>query len=210
MMDIRNCIRVLVLCGAFAALQPTFSWAQPDVDNAAKTENPPNWERGANRGMGGRGGNRALGGRNNLTPEQRQQQVKQLLTRAGVTDAKDQDAIAAFVLENETALQTLRTKWDALSVAMRDNTTSDKQLAGLLNDFRNAMDDEKARRLKAQQALNAKIGLDKKPRLETQLMMSGLLGDDAALMQSGSMGRFGGGAGFGAGGFGGRGMRGGF
>lgn len=204
-MNTRNFSRVLALGGTLLVL-PASAFAQPDLNNAPIAQNPPNWTPGGNRGQGGPMGNRGPGGWNNVTPEQRQQQLRQRLTQIGVTATKDQDALITYVTANETALQKVRLKWNALAQAARDDATPDNQLAGLLNDLNNAMDDERARRGKARTALETQLDLPKKPRLETQLMLSGLLGDEAALLQGSGNLR---GGGFGPNGFGGGGFGGG-
>ena len=189
---------------------PSLALAQPNADNAPIAPNPPN------QTPGGRGGNR--GGRGgfgaNLTDAQRQQletqnrqwrqsQQRQRLVLAGVTDAPTQNAIVTYLEEGETARQKLREKWNTLSTAVRDGATTDTQLAALLNDFRGALDEERARRETARTALELKLGLSKNPRLDAQLTTAGLLGDEAAFVEGGNpRGGRGGRGGFGGGGFG--------
>lgn len=175
----------------FLALLPTFALAQPDANNAPKAQNPPNQNPGGNRRLGGFGGPGGFFGRR-LSDEQRQQlevqnqrmrdiQQRQTLILSGVTDPKAQDAILLFTQEQEAARGSLRSKWNALQQAL-NNDTPDTQIATLLNDFRSAVDDERARRDKARSALDVQIGLSKNPRLEAQLMTSGILGDEASLV----------------------------
>jgi Spy/CpxP family protein refolding chaperone len=160
-----------------------------------RSANPPNQERA---GRGGRA----------LTPEQRQQiqaqaqqrrelSVRAALTTAGFTEAALQDAVVAYSTEKEKATQALQGKARTLTQAMRTTTTTDAQIAALLNDFRAAVEEEKAQRATAQTALAAQIGLATKPRLDALLMMMGLTGDEAQYLGSGR--GFGGGNGRGNG-----------
>jgi hypothetical protein len=169
--------------------------AQPNAENGAGAQNPPNQERA---GRGGRA----------LTPEQRQQiqaqaqqrrelSVRAALTTAGFTEAALQDAVVAYSTEKEKATQALQGKARTLTQAMRTTTTTDAQIAALLNDFRAAVEEEKAQRATAQTALAAQIGLATKPRLDALLMMMGLTGDEAQYLGSGR--GFGGGNGRGNG-----------
>lgn len=173
--------------------------AQPPANNGAGAQNPPNQNPGG-------------GGRPNFTPAQIQQmqeqmrqrrelELRSLLTAAGFTDTTVQDAIVAYSSAKEKASQALQVKARQLNQALRGTTVTDTQLAALLNDFRAAVEEEKARRATAQQALGTQIGLNTKPRLDALLMMSGLIGDEAQ--------HLGGGRVFGGNGFGGGNARGG-
>lgn len=161
--------------------------AQPDANGGAPAENPPNRPAG---GGNNRGGNNNRGGRANMTEEQRKQleaqnqkmrelQQRQSMTRAGLTDVKDQDVLMAYLTNEETARQTLRDKWQSLQQLLRNNDTPDTQIAGSLNEFRAAVEDEKARKDKARTELDTKLGLAQKPRLDAMLMTSGLIGDES-------------------------------
>ncbi len=169
--------------------------AQPNANNGAGAQNPPNQNAGGRRG-----------GRGEMTAEQQAQMraqmqqmrelgVRQMLTRGGFTDAALQDAVVAYSNERNKATEALQDKARQLNEALRGTTATDAQLATLLNDFRAAVEEEKARREVAQSALDAKIGLAAKPRLDALLMMAGFIGDEAQYL--------GGGGGRGPGGFGG-------
>lgn len=171
--------------------------AQPNANNGAGAQNPPNQNAGGGR----------RGGRGEMTAEQRAQMeaqmqqmrelgVRQMLTRAGFTDVALQNAVVAYSNERDKASQSLQDKARQLNEALRGTTATDAQLATLLNDFRAAVEEEKARREVAQSALNAKIGLAAKPRLDAMLMMAGFIGDEAQYLGGGGGGR-------GPGGFGG-------
>ena len=210
-------LSLLVFGGPALLFLSPVALAQPDPAQAPIGQNPPNQIPG---GQGGRGGNRGQGGRGgfagNLTAAQRQQleaqnrrwremQTRQTLIMAGVLDAPTQTTLVAFLGQEEAARQKLRDKWDALLKAVSDNATTDAQIAGLLNDFRAAVDEERARREAARTALDTKLGLATNPRLDAQLMTSGLLGDEASFVEGGNQpGGRGGPGGFGGpgGGFG--------
>lgn len=167
---------LLLLAGA--------AFAQPDVNNAPKADNPANWaQRG---GAGGRGG-RAMTAEDRqrmlvAVQEARLQMMKQLLTNAGYPDADLQAAVGDFVKEQETAQQKLQEKWQQVNEAVRNNAVTEAQIATLTNDLRAMIEDEKARRTKSEAALDAKISYSKKPKLDALLMTLGLTGDEAAFM----------------------------
>ncbi len=170
-------IRPLTLGLAIAAT--SVAYAQPAANNGAGAQNPPNQNAGGGRG-----------GRPEMTAEQRRQmqaqeqqrrdlEVRQTLTTAGFTDTALQDAVVAYSNEREKAGDALQAKARQLRDALRGTTATDAQIATLLNDFRALVDEEKARREVAKSALDAKVGLAAKPRLDALLMMSGLTGDEA-------------------------------
>ncbi|MBW3635745.1 MAG: hypothetical protein KY445_04665 [Armatimonadetes bacterium] len=168
--------------------------AQPNANNGAGAQNPPNQNAGGRRG-----------GRGEMTAEQRAQMqaqmqqmreigVRQMLTRGGFTDTALQDAIVAYSNERNKASEALQDKARQLNEALRGTTITETQIATLLSNFRGAVEDEKARREVAQSALDAKIGFSTKPRLDALLMMAGYIGDESQYL---------GGGGRGPGGFGG-------
>lgn len=167
------------------------------------------------------GGNNQPGGANrpdfrNMTPEQRQQWMRRMqeqrirgaLTPAGFTDAALQDAVIAFVNEQETATQELQRKERELGRVAREGGMADAQLATLLAEFRTAVAAEKTRREAATKALDAKIEFSKKPRLDALLTTMGVIGDESSIAGGMGAGRGMGGPGIGGRG-GGRGGRGG-
>jgi hypothetical protein len=195
--------------------------AQPDTNNAGKADNPNNIQIG--RGGNGPGG----GGFQNMTPEQRkqmqeqmeqrmaqmrEQNVRTMLIRAGFTDTALQDAVVAFVQDQDKAANSLREQATKLRELLGNQAATDAQTATLLNDLHAAADTEKDRRTKAEAALDTKIGYTKKPKLEAILTIMGIVGDEAGLTSTGSVlgGGMGGRGGMAGGGFGGMGGGGGF
>jgi hypothetical protein len=155
------------------------AFAQPDVNNTPKAENPANWQnRGGNNG--GRGG-RAMTAeeRQRMLLQYRVQMIQRSLTVAGITDTEVQTAVSDFAKEQETAQEKLQEKWQQITEALRNNAVTDAQMATLTNDLRAMIEDEKARRKKAEADLDAKISYSKKPKLDAVLMTLGLTGDEA-------------------------------
>lgn len=170
------------------AITPLAVQAQPDPNNAPKAENP------ANRPPRGFG----LG--QPMTPEQMRtlldQYLRPQLTAANVTDQKQQDAVLTFVSDELSARQKLSESARTLATAVRNPALSDAQIAGLLNEYVAAVQDDKARHQKATDALKAAITVSQFPRLEAALTLYGLWNDAPPL----GGGLFGGGAGAGGGG----------
>ena len=159
------------LATAALLLLPALAWSQPDTNNGAKVENPPN------RAPGGRGNGR---GGQNMTPEERQQLVsrfieertKQTLTAEGFTDAALQDAVVAYLKEQQAAAAELQTKMAAITQALGAKVVTDPQLAALLNDYRALSDEDKVRHEKSLAALDTKISFSTKPRLDALILVA--------------------------------------
>ena len=162
--------------------------AQPDVNNAPKGENPPNW----NWNPGGRVGNRRTLPQR-LTPEQtrrlreqrtelRAQDLKQRLTRAGFTDEALQTAVVTEFKVQDTSQRDLLGKWQKITQALRVNQTPATEVAVMNKEFRDAMDKEKARRAAAATALEAQFQISQKPVLDALLMTLGITGDEAGFV----------------------------
>jgi len=147
------------------ALSPAH--AQPDPNQPPKAQNP------VNRPAGGRGGNR--------TPEQQRAAVTDYLRRqlagANVTDQKQQDAVLLYVTSELEARQKLGESARSLAQATRNAALSDAQVAGILNDYVAAVQDDKTRHQKALDALKPAINVAQFPRLEASLTLLGLWND---------------------------------
>ncbi len=186
----------LTTVGAMGVLQ-----AQPDANDVGKGENPTARQRG-----GRQGGNREGGKHANMTPEQReaaraqmQQQMQQrretnlrtTLTNAGFADKGVQDAVIAFVNEqNGQERNDTRAKMRQLNQAVRNNA-NDQEIAGLLAAIRAETEASKVQHEAALKELDAKIGYTTKPRLEAVLTLAGVTGENFG----GGKAAFGGGAG---------------
>lgn len=168
---------------ALLVLAPVIASAQPDPTNAPKGDNP------ANRAARVRGQAR--------TPEQRRALIaafmRQQLVTANVTGQKQQDAVIAFVSDELDARQKIGEVANPLSTAVRGQTMTDAQIAGLLNEYVAALQEDKTRHQKALDTLKASINVSQFPRLEAGLTLLGLWNEAPAA----------GGAMFGGGGMGG-------
>ncbi len=155
------------------ALLPSQSHAQPDPNNAPKGDNPANRPPGGGRFMGG------------FTPEQQKTMMEayfrgQLVT-ANVTDVKQQDAVIAFVTGELESQRKLAETARALATATRTPTTTDAQVAGLLNEYVAAIQEDKTRHQKALDTLTTVVTVSQFPRLEAGLTLLGLWNDAPAL-----------------------------
>jgi len=152
---------------ALCALSLRIAHAQPDTNAVPKDQNPPN------RPVGGRG--------QNFTPEQQRARItegiKRGLLAANVTDQKQQDAVISYVTDELEARQKLGESARTLATATRNTALSDAQVAGLLNDYVAAIQDDHTRHQKAQGALKAAINVSQFPRLEASLTLLGLYND---------------------------------
>ena len=189
----------LALGCAFLATM-SYAHAQPDINNAPKGENPPNWERG------GRGGPGRDNMRMNMRVDQmlqmarmpREATVRSMLTRAGFTDTNIQDAVVAHL----EARQKLPNKARAAQLKMMramapaqgglpgeanapQEALTDEQARALINEYRAALEEERAERAKSEAELDAKIGFSKNPRLEMTLILMGALGEGTSMMGPG-------------------------
>ena len=157
------------MLAALLLAAPQVARAQPDPNNAPKATNPDNRPvRPDNR-------------REPMTPEQREalmeRYMRAQLERAGLIDQKQQDAALEYIQDELDAREDLQEESRALATAMRNTTLTDPQVAGLLNSYLVAVEDDRARRAKAQQKLSESLDVTKVPRLEAMLTLLGLWGD---------------------------------
>ncbi len=126
----------------------------------------------------------------NMTPQERQQLMQQrraeglrtFMERSGVTDKATQDAVIQWAQTEEKEREVVRATGRKVAEAVRTGAVTDTQMSILLNEFRNAVLDEKTRRATTTRALDQKIGYSTKPRLEAMLVTMGLIGDEASYM----------------------------
>ena len=164
---------------AMALCIPSVAQAQPDPDNAPKAENPDNR---APRGPRGR-----------MTPEEREAMmarfIKMQVERAGVTDEKQQDAALEYIQDEADARDDLQEESRTLGTALRNKTLTDAQVAGLLNTYMVAVEDDRTRRLAAQKKLGETLDILQFPRLEAMLTLMGAWGDAPNMGGNAFMGR---------------------
>lgn len=154
---------------ALALAAPLVAHAQPDPNNAPKADNPDNRPvRPNNR-------------REPMTPEQREEAIarymKMQIERAGVTDETQQDAVVEYIGDEMDAREDLQESARTLGTALRNQTLTDAQVAGLLNTYMGEIEDDKARRAAAQKKLSETVDMLKVPRLEAMLVLMGAWGD---------------------------------
>lgn len=166
---------------ALALSAPQSAHAQPDPNNVPKADNPDN--------RPARPNNR----RDQMTPEQREEAMKRFMKsqieRAGVTDQAQQDAAVEYIQDEMDARQDLQESSRTLANALRNQTLTDAQVAGLLNTYMGEVEDDKTRRAAAQKKLRETVDLLKAPRLEALLVLMGAWGDAPATGGNMWMGR---------------------
>jgi hypothetical protein len=167
------------------------AWAQPDPNEPAKAENPPENNRQP-RGQGGQGGRNFQAGR-----DQMENGMRQMLQRAGVNDKAIQDVILEYVRTDFAARGQLREQGNRLWQAVRNEGVTDEQLLALITDYRAGQEAETARRKKAEADLDEKVHYTKNPKLEAMLLLGGLIGEVSGptIMYGGGFGGGGGGRG---------------
>jgi hypothetical protein len=129
-----------------------------------------------------------------LTPEERRQAnatarergLRSLLAEAGFEQKDVQDAVVAFVNEQDQAREPLRDQAAKLMDTVTGAATGDALVPGLLAELRKNVAAEKERRKAAETALDAKINYSKQPRLEAILTVLGIIGDEAVSLESGN------------------------
>jgi hypothetical protein len=168
-------------------------------------------------GGGGQGGGQGGfgGGQGNMTPEQRQQRQQEMreqrmraaLTAARFTDPALQDTVVAYANNEEKVIAPLRERNRQFLAALSTGILTPEQATTALTAMRTVVTQEKERRAKAQQELEAAIGYSQQPVLEALLTSLGVIGDEAAILNGST--QAGGGPGMGGMGRGGRGGMGG-
>lgn len=160
------------------ALLPLFglgaAQAQPNVENAPKAQNPTN--RPARPPRLDRD---ALA---RMTPEERR---RQMLQRIGVTDAATQATLLTYIEGEVKARVALMEQSRQLQGVMRGAAIPDTQIAGFLNNYQAAVEEDKARRVKAENDLKKVLDLSKMPKVEAMLTLMGFYGDAPSILMMG-------------------------
>ena len=171
------CLTALAATLLMAA--PQMAQAQPDPNNVPKAENPDNRPVRPNP--------------RDMTPEQREAMMERYmrsqLERAGLTDKEQQDAALEYIDTEVDAREELQESSRTLGTALRNKTLTDAQVAGLLNTYMVAVEDDTARRKAAQKKLGETIDMTNFPRLEATLTLMGLWGDAPNMMGNGGLAR---------------------
>lgn len=142
--------------------------AQPDINNAPKADNPTN----------------RPAGRQVTAQERARQRLRRELQLMGVNQLALQDTLINYIEGENEARLALGDKGRRLQVALRGNALSDTQVAALLNDYQAAIEEDKARRDKAQAELVKSVDITKLPRVEATLVLMGVYGDGPLLVNN--------------------------
>jgi len=124
--------------------------------------------------------------RSNANAQAREKGLRSLLTEAGIAQPEVLDAVVAFVNEQDEAREPLRDAAAKLMDTVTGAPAGDTEVPGMLAELRKNVAVEKERRTKALEALDAKIGYSKKPRLEAALTVLGIIGDEAVSIDGGN------------------------
>lgn len=105
------------------------------------------------------------------------------LERFGLVDKQIQETIVKFVVEYEEALSPLLGQaWKVPFIKYRKGPAVDEKSLTALNELRAAVASHKVRRANALRKLDAKIGYTHSPRLQAALLLLGITGEDASLL----------------------------
>lgn len=108
--------------------------------------------------------------------------VRNLLTQAGFNDKDLQDAVVNEAQVQQKAATGLQDKTRVLAEAIRMNALDDAKITRLMDSFTTAVQDERKARLDRAKDLDQKIGYSQKPRLRSLLTLTGIVGDEVALL----------------------------
>lgn len=165
-------------------MQERMAEAQQKMADAGIDPNDPNaWQKARDAGIMGQGGGRGNRASNDA--------MKQMMEAAGITDFDVQDAIIAYVAEQNRARATLfQLAQTAATALMRpvvqpinaaDNgaiATADSKVATTFSAYETAVKAEAVRQEKALKALDAKINYSGTPRIKAFLTLVGILDND--------------------------------
>ncbi len=124
------------------------------------------------RNSRGRGGNNDK----NAQRAEIEMRLRVMMTDFGVDEAVQQDAVIAYLAEDEAGKSAMRDAAGRLMRAVR-RSASPERTRELIAVYKASLDADKERRRAAQAALDAKIGFSLSPRLEATLWLFGVLGD---------------------------------
>ncbi len=163
----------LSLMLAVGALTASHAFAQPDLDNPAKGENPPmqaNWQKMWQ----------------NMTPEQRKQAMQTMaeqvvrgsIQQMGLNDAESQNLIINAMREQDAIYEPVRAQHLKVAQALMNKDTSDEQMTTLMQELRAASEKARVARDASIKTLDDRVAFSQQPRLETLLTMLGLVGNE--------------------------------
>lgn len=102
-----------------------------------------------------------------------------LMQSAGISEATEQDAILAFVVAQAQQRQGVTAAATQLSTLLADAATTPEALSAQLAAVQTASKDFRTWKVGALNELDGKIGYTKNPRLQSLLVLVGILGDES-------------------------------
>jgi hypothetical protein len=164
---------MLGLLLALGALTASTAFAQPDLDNQPKGDNPPaqaNWQKMWQH----------------MTPEQRKQAMQAMaeqllrssLEQQGINDGETQNLIINAMREQDTIYEPVRAQHLKIAQALMNKDTTDEQMATLMQGLRDASQKARVAREASLKTLDDRVAFSQQPRLEALLTMLGLAGDE--------------------------------
>ena len=105
-----------------------------------------------------------------------EQRMRDMMTRSGISTLATQDAILAFMREDEDEKRAVRDAGRNLWNGIRRDAPAER-LRALLGDYQKALRDTHDSRVRAQTALDARVGYSLDARLESLLWLLGVLGE---------------------------------
>lgn len=173
-------IKSFLVTALVAGLLSAGAQAQPNTNNG-QAVNPPN--------------QLPFGGFNGqdwqkMTPEQRREallKITEQMLRGGMDmlnyrDKAGQDAVIAFALEQEKALEPVREKHRKVAQALINNAMTEQQVGVLMEELRAAEAEARDKRDKDVIALEKQIKFSEKPRLLAFLSLTGLTGEQTGFI----------------------------
>lgn len=164
-----RCLLTALTCLTPLLIQP--AQCQPDPNNGARAENPPNRNPGGNR-------MRAAGER-----------IRAQLTAAGVTETAAQDAVVLYLTTEMQQRNRLMELGNRVNMALRAETPDEATVRSALQAYKEALDADRIRRKEAEAQLLRQVDYTRNPRLEAFLLLTGAVGDGPVLMYSLDQGR---------------------
>lgn len=103
--------------------------------------------------------------------------VRDAMTAHGFSDAPLQNDILAHIQSEAKARSPLRERGRRLFRGLNSPKVGDAEMSLALGSYLTALEADRARRIAAETALDAKIGWSKNPRLHSMLLLFGIIGE---------------------------------
>lgn len=107
--------------------------------------------------------------------------LRAMMSDFGIDEAVKQDALIAYLGEDEIGKNSVRDAARRLMMAVKSDAPP-ARIRDLIAVYKASLDADKERRRAAQSALDAKIGFSLSPRLEAILWLFGVLGEGGAVL----------------------------